>query len=428
MTAGTHPLLPLSCKAFMLAFLLMAPTTASAQEEWRFGGHIKARSIYTHYPSNSVFEEIFGSSSLDTNLDARIKINANRDSWDFDLAYQFIAIYADTLQLAERFPDSALPVDKVISDDRRWWNLTHSSGNGDKSAVINRLDRLSVGYSTDHTVWRFGRQAISWGNGLIYSPMDIFNPFDPAAVDKEYKTGDDMLYGQYLFDSGNDLQGVMVVRRNPRNGEVESDQSSLAFKYHGFLGSSEIDLLAAQHYGDQVLGLGGIMDIGGAMWRGDLTWTHTDTENVLSAATSLSYSWTWGGKNVSGVLEYYYNGFGQTGGAYSIDDLLHNPDLLVRLDRGELYTLARHYLAASALIEVTPLLNVTPNVFINLQDPSALAQLVVQYDWKQNLLFLGSLNIPIGPDGSEYGGTVSPVDGLYFSTGLSLFGQLAWYF
>jgi len=41
---------------------------------------------------------------------------------------------------------------------------------------------------------------------------------------------------------------------------------------------------------------------------------------------------------------------------------------------------------------------------------------------------LGSLNMPIGPDGSEYGGTVSPVKGLYFSTGLSLFAQLAWYF
>jgi len=428
MNAGTNQLLPLLYRCFTLALLLMVSTSVAAESEWRFGGHLKARSVYTSYPSNSVFEEIFGSGSLDNNLDARIKINADHDNWDFDMAYQFIAIYADTLQLAERFPDSALPVDKVISDDRRWWNLTHSSTSGDKTAVINRLDRLSIGYSTDHTVWRFGRQAISWGNGLIYSPMDIFNPFDPSAVDKEYKTGDDMLYGQYLFDSGNDIQGVMVVRRNPRNGDVESDQSSLAFKYHGFLGSGEIDLLAAQHYGDQVLGLGGIMDVGGAMWRGDLTWTHTEAENVFSAATSLSYSWTWGGKNFSGVLEYYYNGFGQTGGAYSIDDLLHNPELLVRLDRGELYTLARQYLAGSVLIEVTPLLTVTPNVFINLEDPSALVQLVVQYDWKQNLLFLGSLNIPVGPDGSEYGGTVSPVEGLYFSTGLSLFAQLAWYF
>jgi hypothetical protein len=410
-------------------FLLAAtPIPAAAGTEWLFGGHIKAQSTYTSYPANSLFNDAFGSGSLDNGLESRLKVSANHDNWDFDLAYQFIALYSDTLVLSERFPDSALPVDKVINDNRRWWNLTHSAGNEDKTAIINRLDRLSIGYSGEHTVWRFGRQAISWGNGMIFTPMDIFNPFDPAAVDKEYKTGDDMLYGQYLFDSGNDVQGVMVVRRNPRTGEVESDQSSLAFKYHGFLGANEVDLLAAQHYGDTVLGLGGVATLGGAIWRGDITWTGTDLENVFSAATSLSYSWIWGGKNISGVLEYYYNGFGQKGGAYSFDDLLQNPELLVRLNRGELYTLARQYLAASVMIELTPLLHITPNVFINLQDPSALAQLVVQYDWKQNLLVLGSLNIPIGPDGSEYGGTVSPVEGLYFSTGLSLFAQLAWYF
>ena len=59
--------------------------------------------------------------------------------------------------------------------------------------------------------------------------MDVFNPFDPAAVDKEYKTGDDMLYGQYLLNNGNDMQGVAMVRRNPLNRRCGSDQSSLAF-------------------------------------------------------------------------------------------------------------------------------------------------------------------------------------------------------
>jgi hypothetical protein len=107
---------------------------------------------------------------------------------------------------------------------------------------------------------------------------------------------------------------------------------------------------------------------------------------------------------------------------------LHNPDLLKRLERGELFTLARHYIATSMTVEMNPLLMLIPNFFVNLQDPSALAQIVVQYDWKQNLMVLGALNIPIGPDGSEYGGTATAVDDLYFSTGPSLFAQLAWYF
>jgi hypothetical protein len=174
--------------------------------------------------------------------------------------------------------------------------------------------------------------------------------------------------------------------------------------------------------------VGGIANLGGAVVRGDLTWTHTDLDNVFSAVTSLSYSWTWGGRNVSGILEYYYNGFGQKNGRYSLQKLLQNPDLLRRLERGELFTLARHYTAASVSVELTPLLILTPNLFVNLEDPSALAQLVVQYDWKQNLLVLAALNLPVGPDGSEYGGIEASADGLYFSTGPSVFAQLAWYF
>jgi hypothetical protein len=202
----------------------------------------------------------------------------------------------------------------------------------------------------------------------------------------------------------------------------------LAFKYHGFLGSNEYDLLAARHYGDGLLAAGGAVDLHGAVARGDLTWTDTERDKVLSAVASLSYSWTWGGKNLSGVLEYYYNGFGQPAGRYGLADLARNPDLLARLERGELYSLGRSYLGASATIEATPLLHVTPNLFVNLQDPSALAQVVLQFDLAQEVLLLCALNLPVGPDGSEYGGIEAPVEGTYFSSGASLFAQLAWYF
>jgi hypothetical protein len=191
---------------------------------------------------------------------------------------------------------------------------------------------------------------------------------------------------------------------------------------------NEFDVLAAEHFGDQILGVGSIVGIGGAVWRGDLTWTHTDLNSVFSLATSISYSWNWGGKNISGLLEYYHNGFGQKNSAYSFTDLAQNPDLLKRIERGELFTLSRNYLAASATIEISPLFMLIPNFFINLEDPSALAQFVAQYDWKQDLQVLAALNIPIGPSGSEYGGIRTPVEGQYFSSGAGIFAQLAWYF
>jgi hypothetical protein len=410
------------------AAVAQEPEDSGAAWDWTFGGHAKYRFIYSTFPQDSLFREAFDSSARDHNLEVRLKFSTARNRWDFKADYQFIAIHADTLELARNLPGAPLPVNSVISDERRWFDLTHTIEEEGNRAVVQRLDRLSVGYTTENSAWRFGRQAISWGNGMVFTPIDVFNPFDPSAVDKEYKTGDDMLYGQYLFSSGNDLQGVAIVRRNPLTGDVESDQSSLAFKYHGFIGMNEIDLLAAQHFGDQIIGFGGIANLGGAVWRGDITWTDTDSESVFSLVTSISYSWVWGNKNVSGLLENYLGGFGQSDGAYGVDDLAQNPDLLKRLERGELFTLGRNYLAASATIELTPLFLLIPNVFVNLEDPSALAQFVAQYDWKQDLQVLAALNVPIGPDGSEYGGIEAPVDGLYFSTGPGVFAQLAWYF
>ena len=136
----------------------------------------------------------------------------------------------------------------------------------------------------------------------------------------------------------------------------------------------------------------------------------------------------WAGHNWTGFLEYYYNGFGQTGGDYTAAGLAGNPELLQRLARGELFNLGRHYLGTSVTVEVTPLLNFTPNLFINLTDPSALAQMVLSYDWKQDIQLLAALNIPVGSGGSEYGGIEAGSGDLYVSTDASLFAQLAWYF
>jgi len=407
---------------------LQAADQTSLETDWTFGGHSKFQYIPTYIPDNSALQGISGDSLQDINLEVRLKAVARRGRWDFKTDFQLITVHSDSLSAADDLPRPIFPGADIINDDRRWFNLTHEFHHQGKNATLVRLDRLSVAYTGDRTVIRFGRQAISWGNGLLYTPMDIFNPFDPTTVDKEYKSGDDMLYGQYLLADGSDIQAVAVVRRDLFTGDVEADQSSLAVKYHGFAKAYEYDLLLAEHYDDFVVGVGGSADIAGAVWRGDLVWTHTDTQSAVTAVAGGSYAWVAGTHNWTGSMEYYYNGFGQTGGDYSAAGLASNPELLQRLARGEVFNLARHYLGVSATVEVTPLLIMGPNIFVNLADPSALAQLVLSYDWKEDLQILAALNIPLGPNGSEYGGIETQQPGAFLSTGASLFAQLAWYF
>jgi len=402
-------------------------SSAAADNDWFKGGHAKYRFLLNTFPDDSLFLDYVDSPMIDHNGDLRLKFDWRKDKTSLVADYQLIAQHGDSFTLANNLPGSVIVTDPVPDDDHRLFDLTHVISEDNNSALSHRLDRLYVEYAGANAVGRFGRQAISWGNGLVYTPMDFINPFDPSAIDTEYKTGDDMLYGQYQQQSGNDLQAVWVFRRDI-NGDVTSDVDTIAAKYHGFAGSREYDLLLAQHYDDRIFGIGGITDVGGAIWRGDITLTDTQTDNVFSLVTSLSYSWIGWDHNFSGVLEYFYNGFGQENGDYSPVALASNPDLVERIIRGELFTLGRHYVVASAMVEMTPLWLLTPNVFINAGDGSFLAQLVSSYDLKQDWQLLAAISLPVGSAGTEYGGIDSGVAGRPLSTELNLFAQLAWYF
>jgi hypothetical protein len=134
------------------------------------------------------------------------------------------------------------------------------------------------------------------------------------------------------------------------------------------------------------------------------------------------------GRNISGAIEYHFNGFGQGGGNYDPASLAGNPDLLARIARGQMFTLGEHYLAGSVQVEMTPLWNLAPVLLANVGDPSALLQLTTSYSLGDNATLLGSINIPLGPDGTEFGGIESGQQNLYWSTDFGVFAQFAWYF
>lgn len=395
------------------------------------GGHAKLRWLGSSYPHDSAYQPLFGDNSNDEYAALRLKFHGNQQRFSVNADYQLLAQYGDAVKLPGE-SEGLFGLPPALPDDaNRWWDLTDnisgSSATGNSRQWEQRLDRLNIGYTGDQAVVRFGRQAVSWGNGLIFNPMDFFNPFNPAAVDTEYKLGEDMLYGQYLLDNGSDWQFVNVQRRDEQ-GQVTSEVSSTALKFHGFGLEREYDLLLAEHFDQFIAGAGAVINLGESVVRGDITFTDGDRKWVTSLDINWSYSWLWAGHNVSGVIEYFYNGFGLSGSNYTPQKILDDRDLYQRLQRGELYTIGRNYLAGSMMVELNPLLNITPNLFLNLNDGSVLAQCVVQWDLGQNWQLQGALNAPLGSRGSEYGGLETGVEALYLSVDLSLFAQLAWYF
>lgn len=291
---------------------------------------------------------------------------------------------------------------------------------------MHRIDRASARYISENFVFRAGRDAVSWGNGLVFQPMDIFNPFSPTAVDKEYKSGDDLVYSQWLYESGNDLQ-VLLVPRRIAGGGVESASSSLAVKYHARVKTTDIDLLVAQHYDENLVGVGAASDWGGAVVRTDLTTSTSSNNTVLSGVANISYSWMWAKHNVSGFAEYYRNGFGQTDGNYSPGALASDSPLISRLSRGELFNIGRDYLVGGLTVELTPRWQFSPTLFWNLNDGSALWQFGASFDWKENATVLFGGIVPSGPQGTEFGG-IPLGGGQFYRPATGVYGRIGYYF
>lgn len=417
----------------LFVLCLLASPIANAQpwnyKEWNFRGHTKYHFLYTHYDDHAWLTQLDAQQTDDHTIDVRLMADNRWDEWDANIHYQLIGISSDTLQATQNTSTPNPLLTRAITNDKsKLLNLTHVFHESDGEAILQRLDRLALGYTGQKLVVRVGREAISWGNGLFYNPMDVFNPFAPDAVDKDYKSGDDLAYAQWLFDSGNDAQAVLVPRRNLKTGKVDAAYGSAAAKYHGFFAGREYDVLAAQHYDDPMLAIGLATDWRESVVRGDIIATHTEERTITSAVANISYSWVWFEKNISGFLEYFYNGFGQNAKDYSPEALAGNLLLLQRIQRGEIYTLGKHYIGASMSIETTPLTLLTANVFVNVADPSALLQLVYNIDWRQDLTLFAGFSVPMGTRGTEFGGIPTGAPQVYYSSGNALFLQLAYFF
>jgi hypothetical protein len=322
----------------------------------------------------------------------------------FDIQYQAVVTGGDTQQATAEAPvaDGAFPGiiagTAPISDSRRLLNLTWVLRDDADMLAYHRIDRLVIHVERPWGSILLGRQALTWGNGFFFNPMDLFNPFAPLAVDKDYKTGDDMAVVTVLLPRDADLQMLVVPRRNPATGDVTQDESSAAAKLHEFVGPLETDVMLARHYGETVAGGGLRGNLKDAAWRinGTLTFLDQSRTHTMAAAVvaNIDYSWVWSGKNWYGAVETYYNGIGGANAAEAAVD----PDVIRRIDRGELFTVGRLYAGVIARMEWSPLVNLQVSVLTNLDDGSGLVQPQWTWDVAENVQLLAGALWAFGRD------------------------------
>ncbi len=376
--------------------------------------------VGTALPEESLQRQISGTPAYDYAADLRLMFNQEVERFSFDLHYDLIVNGGDSFAY---LTNPGVTLDQSSTSDRfRLMDLTWTVDSGEKYQIVQRLDRLAAQYRGETWGFIVGRQAVTWGSGIVFQPMDLISPFAPTTVDTEFKNGDDMLVVDKLFGDGSDLQFVGVARRD-LEGDVTTDVASAALKWRKFLGGVEFEVFGAKHYEDQVYGGAVRIPVGGALLRTDVVATRLSGGDWrVSGVVNADISFDLGERPTYVFAEYYHNDFGVHTLPASV--LLLPEPLTERLARGEVFNLMRDYLAVGGSIQWHPLWTQTLTVIGNLNDGSGVLQTALSYVPSDQATLEAGITWSIGHAGEEFGGI--PLLGVDATTGGAFQGFLRW--
>lgn len=385
--------------------------SGSARYDTDFSARLKLFSTASFLPDHDAQRQMQGTPALDHSADLRLMLKQDLGPLRLVVDHSTVALNGDGVALNVG-RDST--VDQTATNDQnRRWDLTREIDDGSRHQSFHRLDRLAVKWQSSQWGVTLGREAVSWGNGIVFQPMDIFSPFSPTVVDRDYKAGDDLILIDRLMGNGTDLQLLHVARRDEA-GQPGHDVSSSALKWHGYAGPIEFDVVAAQHFDQDIYATGMRFPVGQALVRLDLVASEDLAgDQVFSGVLNADVSFMLADRNAYAFIEYFHNGWGVT---ELPDEAASLPvDLQLRIARGELFNLMKNYVAAGFNYEWHPLIAHNASIIANLHDNSILLQTSLSYSPGDNQMLQMGLIEPLGDAGDEFGGV--PLAGRRVTTG-----------
>lgn len=392
---------------FITPTLLSAlPSTCKSSE-----GHFKAAGFFQYWPNFEESSDYLTDVTTGALIDIRLKKqwSAKTDpKWQFKMDYNFQANQSETVRQKRLLNSSDTYFFNL--DQNQLFNLSHVITNQNNQFIYHRLDRLSASYSTTDFTVKFGRQAITWGNGRLFNPMDRFNPFSPSQVDREYKPGIDMITGENILKSGNELSWLLVPKRDRNTQLLDAQHSAFGVKYFRYGERIDTQYALMKDAQEWLLAMQMTGGIGEGLWNID--WIHAyDTQQQQrkqSLVANYQQAWTWFNRNSHGFIELYFNGYGSDLTKPYLAQL--DASLVSKIAENKVFAINQWYLDTGVTIEITPLMTLSPNLIINLQDRSYLVSLQGVYSLTNNDQIILSIQYANGTRGSEFNGLQKTAD------------------
>jgi hypothetical protein len=164
-------------------------------------------------------------------------------------------------------------------------------GNEDSTWLQYELDRLLYRHRFERVTLSLGRQAVDWGSGRLWQPLNIFGAFAPTALDSDFKPGIDALILEAYPSAFSTMTAAYVLA--PYEDSAIKDSGALHYRRQ-VGGLSELSLLAGSIIGNRVAGAAFESAIGGMGWRveGLQVKLEEGDESALFWIAGLDYQFT----------------------------------------------------------------------------------------------------------------------------------------
>jgi len=246
-----------------------------------------------------------------------------------------------------------------------------------------------------------GKQHLAWGRGLVFNPTELFRP-------------------KALYDPGYEREGVGALAATLETGALSDASlvyvpedswrtSAKVARVRGHLAGFDLSAVAAERWEDDV-----VAEILGeqAPLRRLLTFGGDLSGEVLGLGVWAESTWStlaggdWVELTVGGnaalpgdllfTLEGYYDGRGEWGGPYALDDWM-------AVAVGARRTLGRGMVFTSLSRPTGELLTLGMNGLANVGDGSAALLPNAAYSFAENVDIFLQLVVPVGADDTEFG-------------------------
>ncbi len=288
----------------------------------------------------------------------------------------------------------------------------------------HEIDRAAVQLAGSRGALTVGRQAVGWGRGVVFGAVDLFNPFSPLEVDREWRRGIDAVRAEARLGAQASAEALWVGEERPDGmaavararigrGRVDGELCG-GWRAGDWWGGAVVSAAAgdAEVHAEAAAFLARApLPAGGVFGNPDLA-----VKAVVGASNRFA---VW--KGITVVAEYTYTSFGAHA-AGELPALAADPEFQKRLLRGDTQLVGRQALVVVGSSELSEVVTATLTALLAPDDLSGVIAPQVRLDLGDKLTVLASLYLPFGapPSGAE-------LRSFYGSAALTGFVQVALY-